>query len=274
MGSNLNNKRVHVDRRAAACQVLQVAIRVPAITLALCGILASIPAFAQELQTVIGEVRTGTLDSAVGEYGFHTTSTVGAAIFSACQMGEICKVEGIIKDDWIIAVAKAEKNDSSSKSMPSSTAETNTTSFVSLRSDRFGEWYVHLYRNAKSQRLFCALEARRSGVEFRVNYYKDRSDIFLEVFSPKWTLKQGDGRFSLEFDIRPEPISAEFAGKLWADSFTYDFANVDRLNLFLGILAKMRGFEVRNGEGESVARFGGKGSAEAVAAYVACADAN
>lgn len=274
MGNSLNDRRVSVDRLGTASRALQVAVRAPVVALALCWLFAPIPAFAQELQTIVGEVRTGTLDSSVGEYGFHTASTVGAAIFSACQMGEICKVEGVIKDDWIIAVARAEKFASSNEPKSPSTAEATTPSFVSIRSEHFGEWYVHLYRNVKSQRLFCALETRRSGVEFRVNYYKDRSDIFLEVFSPKWTLKQGDGRFSLEFDLRPEPISAEFAGKLWADSFTYDFANADRLNLFLGILAKMRAFEVRNGEGESVARFGGKGSAEAVAAYGACADAN
>ena len=55
-------------------------------------------------KTIRGEVKTGTLDSAIGEYIFVTRSGEAVKMFQKCRMNDECRVEADVKGDEIVKV--------------------------------------------------------------------------------------------------------------------------------------------------------------------------
>lgn len=66
----------------------------------------AIPAFAESGWVVAkGVVNTGTLDSAIGDYGFMTRSAIATKIFATCKMDDLCEARvKANKDDFITKV--------------------------------------------------------------------------------------------------------------------------------------------------------------------------
>lgn len=61
------------------------------------------------MRTVRGIVKTGTLDSAIGDYAFISNSPAGKAILNRCKQDDLCEVEAVIERDLITSVTKATK---------------------------------------------------------------------------------------------------------------------------------------------------------------------
>ena len=148
--------------------------------------------------------------------------------------------------------------------------QANAAEFVAVKTTCHGAWCAHLFRNTNGNRLFCALEARSAGTDFRINQYKESGETFLEIFNEQWTLMPGASRFALEFEVGSESYKAEFAGKSWGDSYTHDFTDVKNYQLVLGLIAEMRSVTVLNSNGSRLADFSGDGSGAALQAYGAC----
>lgn len=142
--------------------------------------------------------------------------------------------------------------------------------FVSERSSRHGAWSAHLFRNLNGNRLFCALESRDGGTEFRVNHYKVSGETFLEVYNPDWTLMKGNVRFTLDFQLGNENYQAVLAGRSWGDGYTHDFTDVKHYHAVMGLISEARSFEVRNSNGVAIAQFSGNGSRAAAQSYASC----
>ncbi len=56
--------------------------------------------------SIIGVVRTGTTDSAVGKYSFGTRSQVADKVFSACKMTDLCELAAAVKGEQLVKVGK------------------------------------------------------------------------------------------------------------------------------------------------------------------------
>jgi hypothetical protein len=80
--------------------------RTPAWCFALALLSCASPAFSQGAagETVRSEVRTGTLHSSVGAYGFLTRSREAARIFATCKVDDECQVEADVRGDQIVGV--------------------------------------------------------------------------------------------------------------------------------------------------------------------------
>lgn len=142
--------------------------------------------------------------------------------------------------------------------------------FESERSVEHEAWSVHLFRNLKSNRRFCALQTMSSETVLRVNRYRDSGEAFLEIYNPTWTMMEGGVRFNLVFEIKNEEYSADFAGRSWGDSYTHDFTDVKIYEVILGMISQSRSVTVTNSNGTLLANFPGRGSFEAVNSYYAC----
>lgn len=55
---------------------------------------------------IIGVVRVGSLDSAVGKYGFATRSPLADKVFSACKMNDLCELDASVRDEQLVKVGK------------------------------------------------------------------------------------------------------------------------------------------------------------------------
>jgi hypothetical protein len=55
-------------------------------------------------KTIRGEVRTGTLDSSVGDYSFLPQSRAAASIFRTCKVNDECQADADLKGDQIVSV--------------------------------------------------------------------------------------------------------------------------------------------------------------------------
>lgn len=142
--------------------------------------------------------------------------------------------------------------------------------FVPERTTRFDDWSAILYRNVDGNRLFCAIEAENGKTAFRINRYKESGETFLEIFNPDWTFMQGAARFTLDFDLGKDTYQAEFAGKSWGDSYTYDFTDVKNYEVVLGMISKAKSFSVKNANDAVIVELRGKGSDRAIDAYEGC----
>ncbi len=64
---------------------------------------------AAEMKTVRGIVKTGSLDSAIGDYTFISSSLAGRRILDRCKMDDLCEVEAAVDRGTIVSVTKATK---------------------------------------------------------------------------------------------------------------------------------------------------------------------
>lgn len=56
--------------------------------------------------SIIGVVRTGTTDSAIGKYSFANRGPVADKVFSACRMDDLCELSGRISGEQLVGVGK------------------------------------------------------------------------------------------------------------------------------------------------------------------------
>lgn len=142
--------------------------------------------------------------------------------------------------------------------------------FVAEKTWNHGLWSAHLFRNLSANQLFCAVEARNGGTDFRINKYKHSNETFLEIYNPSWQWIEGNTRISISFTTPEGAYSVDFAAKSWGDSFTHDFLEQRNYDIVLGLLVSSRSLNVLNANGTSIAQFGGDGSKQAVQSFVLC----
>lgn len=144
--------------------------------------------------------------------------------------------------------------------------------FMIEKTEKYGVWSATLYRNINGNRMFCALEANDGKTDFRINRYKDSGDTFLEFYNPDWTMMQGEVRFELHFEAGTDKLGAEFRGKSWGDSYTYDFTDTRVYQTLLDLIAGSDTLTAFNSNRAVIARFDGRGARKAVMAYNVCVD--
>ncbi|GJD89370.1 hypothetical protein BHAOGJBA_2897 [Methylobacterium hispanicum] len=82
----------------------------PTSLMTITAALAAVPALAQSPNphptTVVGVVRTGTSDSAIGKYSFATRGPVADKVFAACKMDDLCDLTGRVSGETLVGVAR------------------------------------------------------------------------------------------------------------------------------------------------------------------------
>ncbi len=78
-------------------------------------------------------------------------------------------------------------------------AQSGAATFDILSTQKFENWGATLYLNRDGNRHFCVAATKsKDGTTLRINEYLENKDAFLELFNPKWNLRKGQARFSLQ----------------------------------------------------------------------------
>ncbi len=133
-----------------------------------------------------------------------------------------------------------------------------------------GDWSAVLYRNATSDRLFCALESYDGETAFRIVRYKDGNATFLEIHNTSWDLMAGGSKFILSFSIKDENYKAELMGMRDAHGYSHDFTDNTGYLALIGMISQATSFEVQNSNWAKIATFRGRRSELAAADYGDC----
>ncbi len=143
-----------------------------------------------------------------------------------------------------------------------------SASWNSLETHSFQDWDATYNEYTSRNGRFCAAETSNpSGDVFRMNFFRDGSTHFLEIFNSNWSFFEGNVDFTLSFD---SGYTVELKGRSWGDSFTYDFIDQDKTFAIFSIFSKATTVDVLNSNNGILGTFSLLGSEPALRKLVQC----
>jgi len=137
-----------------------------------------------------------------------------------------------------------------------------------LESHKFQDWDATHNEYTSQNGQFCAAETENAnGDVFRINFFKDGSVHFMEIFGSNWNFFEGKVNFTLDFD---GGYSAELKGKSWGDAYTYDFVDQDKTFGMFGLMSQSKTVNVLNSNNGVIATFSLLGSDPALRKMMEC----
>ena len=137
-----------------------------------------------------------------------------------------------------------------------------------LESKKFQQWETSRNRNHTTDQYFCAAQtSSKDGTYFRLNFYLDTKDAFLEFFNPKWKFRSGVVTFTMKVD---DKLGIELRGKSWGNGYTHDFLEVEKMQIIVGVLLSGRSLTLINSNATKIGSFSLAGVKDAVRAWNEC----